>query len=209
MKPTIRILGFRTTYLKRPGSSEPVARDWVKYAPLHDINTVTEEMVHIMKPKEEWADDEDKGLKAGHMATLWAQIEPHYKAYKEGTEVPTHGIPLSAWAGVTTEQADVLRKIGVRTVEEVASMTETQLGKVMLPNARSLKTTAAEYLESRKDTETASKVAALEERNEALTAQLEEMASMIADLRNKGDEEAPQKRGPGRPRKAEVTEEAA
>lgn len=209
MTPTIRIFGFRTTYHKRPGSSEPVARDWVKYAPIHDINTVTEEIVHTMKPKEEWADDDDKGLKAGQMAVLWEQIEPHYKAYKEGAEVPTHGIPLAAWAGATSEQAEVLRKIGVRTVEEVASMTETQLGKVMLPNARSLKTMAAEYLTSRKDTEIASKVTALEEEREALKNQLDEMAGMIAEMRNKNDEEAPQKRGPGRPRKAEVAEEAA
>lgn len=212
-RPTIRVLGFRTTYHKRPDSVELVARDWVRYAPLHDINTVTEEMVHLLRPKDDWADDEDRGLKMGYMASIWTQIEPAYRAWKTGTEVPASGIPLSAWAGVTADQADVLRRSGVRTVEEIAGLTEGQIGKIMLPGVRSMKRMAAEFLESRKDSETASKVTALEEQNAALKAQLDHMAGMIATMQGTPADEAdaipPAKRGPGRPRKTETVEEAA
>jgi len=207
-KPTIRIFGFRTTYHKKPGSAELVARDWVRYAPIHDINTVTEEIVAQLKPRDDWEEDPDKGLKAGYMGSLWSQIEAHYKAWKEGSEVPQSGIPLSAWAGVTAEQADVFRRSGIRTVEEVSTMTETQLGKVMLPGVRSIKSQAIEFLASRGNADTAAKVTALEEQNNALKAQLDEMASMIANMQ-KVDEDAPARRGPGRPRKPEMSEEAA
>lgn len=211
-KPTIRILGFRTSYHKRPGNVELVARDWVKYAPVHDINTVTEEIVAHLKPLIVEHDDPnaaDRGVKTGYMASLWEQIEPHYRAWKEGTEVPANGIPLSAWAGVTADQADVFRRSGIRTVEEVRDMTEAQMGRVMLPGVRSIKRMAADFLDSRKDAETASKMTALAEQNAALKDQLDEMASMIAELRGKREDTEPAKRGPGRPRKAEVADEAA
>ena len=219
MENTIRVLGFKTTYHRRPDVTDVIERDWVKFAPIHDIKTVNEEMVHILKPKkiEEWEDDGDKSLKVAAMEYLWKQIEPHYKAYKEGTEVPLHGIPLAAWAGLSTEQANVLKKEGIRTVEEIASMTESQLNKLMLPNPRSIKTMAISYLESRKGTEIAGKVTVLEEEREALKEQLNEMARMIAEMREKkaegvsfeGDDAvAAEKRGPGRPRKSKPEEAA-
>lgn len=207
-RPTIRILGFKTTYHKKASSTELVPRDWVKYAPVHDINTVTEEMVNQLRPPENGLERDDDGLKMGYMQALWGQIEPYYKAWKEGTEVPAHGVPLSAWAGVTAEQAEVLRKSNIRTVEDVRDMTESQINRVMLPNMRSIKQLAAEFMASRGTTETAAKVTALEEQNNALKAQLDEMASMIASIQ-KADEDAPAKRGPGRPKKADQIEEAA
>jgi hypothetical protein len=213
-RPTIRILGFKTTYHKRAESTELVPRDWVKFAPMHDINTVTEEMVNHLRPPENGIERDDEGLKTGYMQSIWGQIEPHYRAWKEGTEVPVSGIPLSAWAGVTAEQAEVFRKAGLRTVEDIAGMTEGQIGRVPLPGVRTTKQLAAEFLESRKGADTASKVTALTEQNAALQAQLNEMASMIADMRDarKGaeadDEPAPPKRGPGRPRKSDIEEAA-
>jgi hypothetical protein len=145
---------------------------------------------------------------------VWRQIEPHYIAWKQGTEIPESGIPLSAWAGVTVEQAEVLRKTGIRTVEEVSTLTEGQIGRVNLPGVRNLKQLAAEFLASRSGADTASKVTALAEQNDALKAQLEEMASMIAEMRAEkagdadAEDEAPIKRKPGRPRKAEIEEAA-
>jgi hypothetical protein len=219
-QPTIKVFGFRTTYHQRKGQTEMVARDWVKYAPIHNIGTVTEEMVKLLQPPQNGFDNDDEGLKIGHMQALWSQIEPHYRAWKEGTEVPESGIPLSAWAGVTSEQADVLRKAGLRTVEDVAGMTEGQMAKVMLPGVRSMKLQANEFLSSRGDAETAAKVTALAEQNQALSAQLEEMHKLMSSLLSAkaqapsdeddadaasndddGELETATKRGRGRPRK--------
>ena len=93
--PSIRVMGFRTTYTKKEGMSELVARDLVKYAPVHAINTVTEEFISHLRPPENDLDRDDTGLKAGHMQALWGQIEPYYNAWKKGTEVPETGVPLS------------------------------------------------------------------------------------------------------------------
>lgn len=211
MQNSIRILGFRTTYHKRAGSVELVPRDWVKFAPLHNPTTVTEEMVNFLKPPADGLDRDDEGLKEGYMNALWVQIEPHYEAWKKGTTVPEHGIPLSAWAGVTAEQADVFRAAGIRTVEDIAGMSESQMGKVNLPGVRTFKTMANEFLDSRKGAETASKMTALEEQNAALKEQLDHMASLIADLRDRdrSEDAPPVKRGPGRPKKTDTVEEAA
>lgn len=207
-KPTVRVLGFRTTYHKRKDSAELVPRDWVRYAPVHDINTVTEEMVNALRPPENGLERDDEGLKMGYMQALWSQIEPHYLAWKQGTEVPANGIPLSAWAGVTAEEAEVFRKAGVRTVEEVSTMTEGQLNRVMLPGIRAKKQLAAEFLASRDSTANASKITALEEQNAALQAQIAQMAKAVSELRGAPVDDSPVKRGPGRPKKAEVEEAA-
>lgn len=207
--PSIRVMGFRTTYTKKEGMSELVARDLVKYAPVHAINTVTEEFISHLRPPENDLDRDDTGLKVGHMQALWGQIEPYYNAWKKGTEVPETGVPLSAWAGVTAEQADVLRKSHIRTVEDLSQMNDNQMARIMLPNARALKQTATEFLASRGTVETAAKVTALEEQNAVLKAKLDEMADMIAERLGKADDEASEKRRPGRPRKSEQVEEAA
>lgn len=198
-RPVIRVLGFREEYVKKPGSQEVKTREWVRYAPTHAVNAITEELVHTLIPPEHLRND-DEGTKMGYMMAVWSQIEPAYKAWKSGTEAPVDGTPLGAWAGVNAAQADVLRQNGIRTVEEVAAMTESQLGRVMLPQPRLLKLQAAEYLESRKGDAVASKIAAVEEQNAALKAQLEEAIARLSE-----DKPAPRR---GRPPKAEIDEAA-
>lgn len=196
-RPVIRVIGFRNEYLKRPGTPDVITREWVSYAPIHNINAVTNELVHTLIPPEELKND-DEGTKMGYMQAVWSQIEPAYKAWKSGSEVPVDGTPLGAWAGVNAAQADVLRQNGIRTVEEVAALTDSQLGKIMLPQPRLLKLQAAEYLESRKGDAIASKIAAVEEQNAALKAQLEEAIARLS-------EDKPRR---GRPPKNEVEEAA-
>lgn len=207
--PTIRVLGFKTTFHKRATSAEIETREWVKYSPLHDIRTVNEEMVNQLRPPENDIDSDDESLKMGYMKMLWSQIGPAYDAWKKGMDIPLNGIPLSAWAGVTSDEADVFRKAGVRTVEEISEMTEGQMSQIMLPGMRTKKQLAREFLSSRSTTENASKITSLEERNEALQAQLDHMAGIIASMQQGGEAPVPAKRPPGRPRKVDVAEEAA
>lgn len=197
--PSIRVIKFRTTYHKVAGQEELVARDWVTYSPMHDPKSTTEEMIKVLMPPEELTEEEaNKAEKYFLMRELWKQIEPAYKAWKSGNEIPLDGTPLSAWAGVTPEQIDVLRQGGVKTVQNLANMTEAQMGKIMLPGLRNLKSTAIEYLASREKTAQAEEVADLKAKLEALT-------QMMAE---KQDEEVAVKRGPGRPPKAKIEEAA-
>lgn len=203
--PNIVVIGFRTEYRAVPGKPELVAREWVKYAPRHAPGLINEDMVHTMIPPDNGLPRDDEGLKMGYMEAVWRQIAPHYKAWKEGTEVPLDGTPLAAWSGVSPAQAEVFRAHKVRTVEDIRDMTEGQMGRIQLPNLRMIKTQAGEFLASRDKTEQAGRIAAVEEQNAALQAQLEEMAKIVAGQRD--DAEKP-KRGPGRPRKEDIEEAA-
>jgi hypothetical protein len=197
--PSIRVIKFRTTYHKVPGQTELVERDWVTYSPMHDPKSTTEEMVKVLMPPAEITEEEaNKAEKYFLMRELWKQIEPAYNAYKNGKEIPLDGTPLSAWAGVTAEQIDVLKFAGVKTIQNLANMTEAQMNKIMLPGLRNLKSTAIEYLASREKTAQAEEVADLKAKLEALT-------QMMAD---KQDEEVVVKRGPGRPPKPKIEEAA-
>jgi hypothetical protein len=207
--PSIRILGFRTTYHKRPGMTELQPREWVKYAPMHDPNAMTEEMIKYLIPPEDGLETDggrDKTLKVGYMKHMWAQIEPSYKAWKEGTQVPLDGTPLASWAGVTPEQIDVLRVSGIRTVQNVANLTEGLINKIMLPGLRQLKQTAVEYLDSRAATAQAEEMADLKAKLEMLTQMMAEKQDAEAV---EGTEEKVVKRGPGRPPKAKPEQEEA
>lgn len=203
--PAIRILGFRTTYVKKAGMAERVARDWVKYCSAHDPKVVTEEIVSTLKPPERGEEEDseiiDMELKIGRMTALWRIIEPAYEAWKKGTEVPLDGTPLAAWAGVTPEQIDVLRVNSIRTVQEVASMTDSQMGKIALPGMRALKQTAIEWLESRASTAQAEEIATLKE-------QLAMLSSMVAEQQDAAAVAEPKKRGPGRPPKITIEDAA-
>ena len=197
--PSIRVLGFKTTYHRKAGREELEARDWVEWSPMHDPKATTREMIKFLRPPEEITEEEqNKAEKYMYMREIWRQVEPAYNAWKAGNEIPLDGTPLSAWAGVTPEQIEVLRPAGVKTVQNLANMTESQMNKIMLPGLRNLKSTAIEYLASREKTAQAEEVADLK-------AKLEALSQMMAE---KQDAEVAAKRGPGRPPKAKVEEAA-
>jgi hypothetical protein len=197
--PSIRVLSFKTTYHRKPGKEELEPREWVTWSPMHDPKSTTTEMIKFLRPPEEITEEEqNKAEKYLYMREIWRQVEPAYNAWKSGNEIPLDGTPLSAWAGVTPEQIDILRLAGVKTIQNVANMTEAQMNKIMLPGLRNLKSTAIEYLASREKTAQAEEVADLKAKLEALT-------QMMAE---KQDEEVAVKRGPGRPPKAKIEEAA-
>lgn len=132
----------------------------------------------------------------GDLAKLdrWAQIEKKYNAWKEGSEIPEDGTPLAAWAGLTQDQASFVARMGIRTVEAVAAMSESTVAKLPWPNSRRLPELAKDFLSSRDSVAREQEMADMREK----MAVMEEMlAAQMAE-----------KRGPGRPRK-QVDEEAA
>jgi hypothetical protein len=192
----IRVLLFKTTYERHPVKGDPlndtvdekgfkldpkgkrimqnVEEDWVVYAPAHSpLNTVNEERIRHMRVTEEMLRGEQTE-KLELMTMRWAQIEPAYEAWKTGHEVPVNGTPFSAWAGVTSEKAEVLRRHAIRTVEEIADLSEGQMEKIPLPGMRELRKQAKIFLEGRGAAEAAQAQADAEARIAALEAQLAE-----------------------------------
>lgn len=228
--PLIRVHGFRTTYEKLPVKGDPMSDEyevdlkgykldkkgnrvielqeehWVKYSPAHSpLNTMNEERIRHILPDRERIGDDDDGVKYRFMAARWSQIEPHYNAFREGrADVHIDGTPLGAWPGLIQEQVEILRMSGIRSVEEVASLTDSQLDKVRLPNMRDLRKQAGLFLEN-------SVAAVAAEREAKKDAMLEAMAEKLAAMEALLEEQtAPQAPRRGRPPKvADEEEEAA
>jgi hypothetical protein len=123
------------------------------------------------------------------MQARWSIIGPKYEAWKRNEALPETGTPLGAWAGVSTEQAQVLKRMGITTVEGVRDMSESAIVKLPFPNARKLPQLAGQFLASQGDAEKDRQIAEMQER----MAIMEEMLAATM----------PEKRGPGRPKKQE------
>lgn len=204
--PMIKVLGFKTTYERLPVRGGPLDDnldekgfrldakgkrvmenqevDWVSYAPAHSpINTMNWERVRTLRVTEEMLKGEVTE-KLTIMKMKWDQISPAYDAYKSGHEMPAHGTPLAIWPGVTPEKAEILRRYGIRSVEEVGSLVESQLEKIPLPGMRDLRQSAKIFLqnqgaaeaaarETERDNEIASQAAQIADLNERLSAAME------------------------------------
>ncbi len=218
--PLIRVLGFETRYATLPAKGDPlndnldrsgfkiddkgkrvldhVEEDWVTFAPSQSpLNAHTTERVRHMMPTQEIIEGEN-GEKSRFMIAKWSQIEPHYDAWKKGNELPVSGTPLSMWPNISSGMADVFKQNGIRTVEEVAGLMESQLEKIRLPNMRDLRTMAQKFLENQGAAEVAEREAARDARIESLQEQLEAAMALLEE--KAAEKEAPRR---GRPPKQE------
>lgn len=177
MAMDIRVLEFKTDY------STGVPRDMVCYAPAHNVkDTQTWAFVERLRPQPA-KKGRDPGMKQFHMEAVWSFIGPKYEAWKAGMEMPENGTPLAAWAGVTKGQADELRRMEIKTVEDLAGASDTVLQKINLPGMRRLRDAAKEYIAGRTSADIAKSLADAKEERDAAMALLEEMRLEMAEVR--------------------------
>lgn len=179
----VRIVDF-----KQEMNSKGEVVDWVLYGPGDDLQkTQTWARVKELIPPEKFERDSG-GIKEKHMRWMWEQIEPAYKAWKDGEEIPVTGTPLGAWAGANKSQVKALKVAGIKTVEEVRDMPESMIGKVRIPDIRALITQAKIYLENQDKAQLARQADEQSKKIDGLEAKLEEALSMLAE------KEAPKKK---------------
>lgn len=190
MQHTIRVLAFFQRPSMRDGG--PVLHDWVRYAPIHAVQTVVnEERVDRLRPNEKLLMNDDAGIRSSAIRMRWAEIEPAYEAWKSGNEIPESGTPLGVWPGIAPEQATALKMSAIRTVEEVASLPDHVIGKIHLPNMREMRMQAKAFLEARGAQDVAAGMARRDEEVASLREQLDEALKLLGDLTNPGaDHEA-------------------
>lgn len=189
---------FFTKYA--PDPKDPaiiVGTDWVEYGPpgARERTSITSRISTISRvmPLEK-----DASNPAIIMANdRWAYIKPLYEAWKSGQDLPETGTPLAAWNGLTTEQADALRMRGVKTVEEIAEMTDAIRTRVGLPGMVRMQEAAKLFIQSKDTVKVASALEQKDKEIADLKLQMEEMMSMLSEVREE------KKRGPGRPPKSE------
>lgn len=208
--PTIRVMQFKTEFRRNKQTKEPEAIDWVEYAPVHSMqNTRIWSRVDHMRPPEQPFEHDDEGDRMAFIRHRWEMIEKAYKAWKNEEEFPVDGTPLGMWPGINPDQADAFRKVGILTIEDVATMPDALMSKIPMPNVRTLKTAAGVFLDATDRAAVADEVADQREK----IANLQEQLSAAMELIGKGDTApAAAKRGKAKAKSedpGEQSEEAA
>lgn len=189
----VKIVKFETRY---PPNKDP--QDWVLLAPPGEafMKTRTWHPVSHINPaarkKTEHLAKIEPGSDISHLADSeaamlyrWWNIEPAYRAWKKGNEIPVEGTPLAAWAGLNAKQADALRGFGIYTVEEVRSIDDKTLDALRWPDARKLPKLAADFLNG---SDVAAKDAQIAEMQERMAAMEEMLAAKPKRGRPKKEE---------------------
>lgn len=130
---------------------------------------------------------------------LWEVIEPFYDKWKAGQEMPETGTPLTSWNGVNNHQVEMLRSHSIRTVEDLANVTDGNLTK-MEPGTRFLRDAARQWVKDADKRDVATALAEKDVKIEAMQARLEELTTLIG----RDNAEEPIKRKPGRPKRDEA-----
>lgn len=121
------------------------------------------------------------------------QYAAQYRAWKAGDDEQLSGTPLAQWPSVTRAQVEELRYFGVRTVEQLAAMSDGNLQNV--GPIRALRQQAIDFLEAARGnaplTTLRAELAKRDNELDALRKQVEALTSAASEV----------KRGPGRPPK--------
>ena len=182
-RPHIAVLRFWTEYEEVKGKpGDPVEVHWAEWVKKGGNGATTCEKVSRLKKDQ----------------VLWPSIERSYDAWLKGQEAPVSGTPLSAWPGVHTAQADRLKLMHIRTVEDVAGLTDADLDKIGM-GARALRDKARAFMQAKQgEAQIAAAMVERDEENARLKSEVEELRTTVAELAAKAGLE---KRGPGRPAK--------
>lgn len=174
----MKVVKFETRYGMKDGEMKAV--DWVELAPAGASFGSTRTWVRVAEliPPEHLrtvqpAEIEQLSDFEARLALRWQIIGPAYEAYKRSEDMPESGTPLAVWPGVTSAQAEVLRGMGYRTVEDVAAMDDRTVGGLKWPNARSLPETAKAYLGGQDVAAKDAEIATMKERMAAMEEMLE------------------------------------
>lgn len=116
-----------------------------------------------------------------------------YEHWKRSLAPPSEGTPLDDWSGCTRRQAEELRHLGVRTVEQLEALDEQRALAIGLEYDE-LRKRAHDFLEAAKGasplTQLRAENAELKSRNAELTEQLRDALSEVRALREETPEPA-------------------
>lgn len=112
-----------------------------------------------------------------------------YKAWKAGQDQDAAvGTPLAMWPQVTSSDVETFKYQGIRTVEQLAALSETTI-QALGPGYRKLKQRATDFLAASKDGAAMTKLRAENEEMSKRLAHLEKLAEsqaeMLAELKPK------------------------
>lgn len=169
---------FWTDYVPDPAdASKTIARDMVKWTKRGDLTTfaMTEQVARVQRPLKEM----DGGVPLQN--PVWEAIQPAYVRWKAGQDFVEDGTALEAWPGLAKGQTKVLRAAQIRTVEDLAAITDRDLGNIRLPDARKLRDRAQLFIANQQGVaELDQALAGRDAKTAALEAELAELKAFVA-----------------------------
>jgi len=104
-----------------------------------------------------------------------------YEAFKKNQSTPLNGIPLALWGAVTPAQIKELEYHGIRSVEQVASLSDTVADTIR--GFHALKNAAKQFIEASRDTAAANHLQAqLDEVKSAARGEIDALKDQVAQL---------------------------
>lgn len=101
-----------------------------------------------------------------------------YRAFTEGKEAPLEGTPLDMWAALTPSRVAELRSMKIKTVEQLATLTDNAITRLGM-GGRELVKKATAYIDVSTDVAAAQKYAA---ENEKLHDEIDMLKEQIKEI---------------------------
>jgi hypothetical protein len=113
--------------------------------------------------------------------TLWEYVKPIYEKWKATNTITTEGHPLEAWPSLTKGQLKQAKNLGLRSVEDFASATDTIREKYGMGFIE-LQKAARAFLANKDSSAATARVTTLEDQIKAMASQLDEAQRTIEGL---------------------------
>lgn len=156
-------------------------------AAIHPLRFWTEYEGDALEPRDwvEWVKKGDafgsttaeKVARAQKDGPVWEAIRPYYDAWKRGQDAPINGIPLDAAPFATKQLVEILARVHIRSVEDLANAEDAALARLNIPGIRTTQQKAKAFLDAQANlTGVASELATLRAMVEQLQAENGELA---------------------------------
>lgn len=111
-----------------------------------------------------------------------AHYDKMYSLWKAGQELPVEGTPIKGWAMIPPSQQEIIVRVGIRTVEDLATINAEAMQRIGM-GAVMLKNKAQAWVSQAKDKGPATQeIAQLKQQNDVLTLNLEKLQAQVAEL---------------------------
>lgn len=132
---------------------------------------------------EEWFANLRQQVQQERFPAQWLEaFEKNFNAWKNNEEIPIDGTSVKNWPIASPAQVEMMLKMGVRTVEDMAVANEECLSRLGM-GGRTLKQQAVNWIKTAKgEGVTSSEITKLEVENEALKARNKLLEESVIEL---------------------------
>lgn len=157
----------------------------LEYATQTDGKIVEREVVEFTRKGSQGATTRMRieHLQRDQQDPIWLALKPYYDNWKAGKTAPIDGTPLAAWPGATPQLVKALEPFHMRSIEDLANLTDATLDKVPIPGIRAFRKQAQSFVEAQKTTAVVARdLAAKDEQIATLTTQVNELTELVKSL---------------------------